>query len=276
VAAHDPLVDVTSHPTLATAVDVLEEWNAYLADVARIYPNGQYDPAYSPSRGQPGMSIFFQWWYALKRNLWGGGAGGSPAGAFVGAVNFADRSIDGNDYLDETTYNMFLHVLDPASSGVPQHFSGDYFGGHRDELVVQSLVEAIALLGGTGPLPQLGYGLCNGDRAETPGFGTPDPRSWGWQPPQNLDFDCLDNFADSLLAFGTQPTTFGRAAEENRSTYMQALDVDPKRIVGENVMPPGQSGYIRHLANGAGVADVHMGDQAELFRTYTYKAMQLR
>jgi penicillin amidase len=276
VAARDPLVDPASHPTLATALDVLDAWNAYLADVSRIYPSGHYDPAYSPSRGQPGMSIFFQWWYALKRNLWGGGSGGSPAGAFVGAVNFSERGIDGNDYRDETTYNMLLHLLDPASAGVPQHFTGDYFGGHRDELIVQSLVEAITLLGGTGPLPELSFDLCNGERAETPGFGTPDPRSWGWQPAQNLDFDCLDNFADPLLALGTAPTSFGRAPEENRSTYMQALDVSPKRIVGENVMPPGQSGYIRHLSDGTGLADPHMGDQAELFRTYTYKAMRLR
>jgi len=255
---------------------VLDEWNAYLADVSQIYSGGHHDPAYSPSRGQAGMSIFFQWWYAVKGNLWGGGRASSAAGAFVGTVDFADRGIDGRDYLGETTYNMLLHVLDPAHSGVPLHFRGDYFGGHRDELVVQSLNQAIALLGGTGPLPELGYGRCDGSRAETPGFGTPDPRSWGWQPADNLDFDCLDNFADPLLALGTQPTSFGRAPEENRSTYMQALEVGGKAVVGENVMPPGQSGYIRHLSNGQGIADPHMGDQADLFRSYQYKPMRLR
>ncbi len=276
VAAGSPLVDPATHPTLATAVDTLDEWNAFLADPSKILAGGHFDPAYSPSRGQAGMSIFFQWWYALKRDLWGGGAGGSAAGAFVGGVNFSDRGIDGRDYLGETTYNMFLHVIDPAGSGVPQRFRGDYFGGHPDELVVQGLNEAIALLSGTGPLPELGFGRCDGSRADTPGFGTPDPRSWGWQPPPGLDFDCLDNFADPLLALGTQPTSFGRAPEENRSTYMQALDVGPKAVVGANVMPPGQSGYIRHLPDGQGVADPHMGDQADLFRTYTYKPMQLR
>jgi Penicillin amidase len=277
VAANSPVVDPATHPTLATAVDVLDAWNAYLADTTKIYPDGHYDPAYSPSRGQPGMSIFFQWWYALKRDLWGGGAGGSPAGAFVGTVNFGDHSIDGNDYVDETTYNMFLHLLEGAAAGVPQHFQGDYFGGHRNELIVQAVNRAIALLGGTAPLPQMGYGLCSGGSASTPGFGTPDPRSWGWQPPQSLDFDCLDNFADPLLALGTKPTHFGRAPEENRSTYMQALEVGRRRIVGENVMPPGQSGYIQHLPDdGSGLADPHMGDQADLFRTYKYKPMLLR
>ena len=33
---------------------------------------------------------------------------------------------------------MFLHLLEGAAAGVPQHFTGDYFGGHRDELVVQA------------------------------------------------------------------------------------------------------------------------------------------
>src|SRR5262249_38886191 len=178
VAAGSPEVDPATHPTLATAVTILDEWNASLADLSKIYPDGHYDPAYSPSRGQPGMSIFFQWWYAMKGNVWGGGTAGSANGAFVGTVDFSDQSIDGNDYLDETTYNMFLHVLEPATSGVPQHFKGDYFGGRRDEIIVQSLNQAIALLGGTGPLPQMGYGLCSGDRAEVPGFGTPDPHGW--------------------------------------------------------------------------------------------------
>src|SRR5262249_31103328 len=115
----------------------------------------------------------------------------------------------------------------------------------------------------------------SGAGASTPGFGTPDPRSWSWQPPPSLDFDCLDNFADPLLALGTKPTSFGRAPEENRSTYMQALEVG-RRITGENVMPPGQSGYIHPLPDGSGLADPHMGDQAGLFRSYTYKPMLLR
>jgi len=272
-AANDPLVDPGTYPTLGTAVTVLGDWLAYLNDVSQIYPDGHYSPTYEPSRGQAGMSILFQWWYAFKKNLWGGGM--NPGEAFVGTVNFSDTAIDGNDYLDETTYNMFLHVLEPLTSGVPQRFTGDYFGGHRDEIIVESLNDAIALLAGTGPLPRLGYGQCSGGGVNTPGFSDPDPNHWGWQPPQNLDFDCLDDFADPLLALGTQPTTFGKAPEENRSTYMQALDLG-KPIVGENVIPPGQSGFIHHLGPFQGQADAHMGDQADLFRTYTYKPMKLQ
>src|SRR5262249_23733766 len=252
VAANSPVVDPATHPTLATAIDVLDEWNAYLADTTKIFPDGHYDPAYSPSRRQPGMSIFFQWWYALKRDLWGGGAGGSPAGAFVGTVNFGDHGIDGNDYVDETTYNMFLHLLAGAAAGVPQHFKGDYFGGHRNELIVQAGNRAVALLGGAGAVPPIGFGPWSGGGGHAPRVRPARPPPWGGRPPPALDFDCLDNFADPLLALGTKPTAFGRAPEENRSTYMQALEVGRRGIVGANVQPPGQSGYIQHLPDGSG------------------------
>ena len=36
-------------------------------------------------------------------------------------MNFADTAIDGHSYLDETTYNMFLHLLEGQTAGVPQH-----------------------------------------------------------------------------------------------------------------------------------------------------------
>jgi len=272
VATSDPLVDATMHPTLADAVTILGDWLAYLNDLTQIYPGGHYGATYNPSRGQPGMSIFFQWWYAVKKNLWGGGM--NPGEPFVGTVNFSNTAIDGGDYLDETTYNMFLHLLEGASAGVPQHFTGDYFGGHRDEVIVESLNDAIALLAGAGPLPRMSYGACDGSRVDVPGFGDPDPHHWGWQPPQNLDFDCLDSFADPVFASGTNPTSFGKAPEENRSTYMQALELG-RVITGENVIPAGESGYIHEIASGP-EADPHMGDQAELFRTFTYKPMRLR
>src|SRR5262249_40079935 len=150
-------------------------WNAYLDDTTATYPpdgTGHYASDYSPSLGQPGMSIFFQWWYAFKANLFGGGVRSDEP--FVGRVNFADTSIDGNSYLGETTYNMVLHFLQGSLSGVPQQYSGDYFGGHRDEIIIESLNDAIGLLQGSAPLPQLDYSSCLGNRIDTPGFGTSD------------------------------------------------------------------------------------------------------
>ncbi|HXJ35523.1 MAG TPA: penicillin acylase family protein [Candidatus Eisenbacteria bacterium] len=271
LASSDPLVDPTTHPTLQQVMQILFDWNRYLTDTSQIFVGGHYAPGYNPSRGQPGMSIFFQWWYAMKKNLWGGGR---PGATYVGTVDFSDSGIDGNDYLGETTYNMLLHVLRGAQSGVPQRYAGDYFGGHRDQMIVQSLNDAIALLSGTGPLPEMGFGTCDGSGGSVSGFGTPDPTAWGWQPPADLDFDCLDSFADPLLATGTMPTGFGKAPSENRSTYMQALELGSP-IRGENVLPPGQSGFLQQQGAGIAKADPHMGDQAELFRTFTYKPMQL-
>ena len=57
---------------------------------------------------------------------------------------------------------------------------------------------------------------------------------------------------------------------------MQALEVGRRSVVGANVLPPGQSGFIQDLPDGSGLADPHMGDQADLFRSYTYKPMLLR
>ncbi len=270
-SANDPLVDPGTHPTLGQVVQILVDWNAYLADTSQIFANGHYSPTYNPSRDQAGMSIFFQWWYALKQNLWGGGMPGAP---YVGTVDFTDTAIDGNDYLGETTYNMLLHVLRGAQSGVPQQYAGDYFGGNRDRIIVESLNDAIALLSGTAALPEMGFGKCDGSSDAVHGFGTADPTAWKWQPPVDLDYDCLDDFANNLLAAGTKPTSFGKAPSENRSTYMQALEL-AKPIRGVNVIAPGQSGFIKHLAFLSGEADPHMGDQAELFRTFTYKPMLL-
>jgi hypothetical protein len=114
--------------------------------------------------------------------------------------------------------------------------------------------DAITLLSGADALPEIGFGTCAGTSDAVHGFGT------------------LDNFANNLLALETKPTTFGKAPSENRSTYMQVLEL-ARPIRGENVTPPGQSGYIKHL--GMGEADAHMGDQAALFRTFTYKPMLL-
>src|SRR5262249_50661515 len=115
---------------------------------------------------------------------------------------------------------------------------------------------------------------CAGTSDAVHGFGTADPTQWGWQPPQDLDFDCLDDFANNLLALGTKPTTFGKAPSENRSTYMQALEL-ARPIRGENVIAPGQSGYITPRAPLRGEADAHRGDRGALFRMFANKPMRL-
>jgi len=275
LAQASPLTDPSMHPLLADAVFTLNEWNNLLNDTTKIFPPdgaGHYDATYSPSIGQPGLSILFQWWYAFKQNLFGGGM--HPNEAFVGTINFSDHSIDGNDYQGETTYNMALHILEGAQSGVPQAYSGDYFGGHRDEIFIESLNDAVTLLQGTAPLPRLSYGTCAGGHVDTFGFGTSDLSLWGYQGPSNLDFDCLDNLGDHMFAAGTLPTHFGTAPEHNRSTYMQYMTLS-QPPVGFNVIAPGQSALVRHTAQATGLVAAHVGDQVPLFRNFQYKPMVL-
>lgn len=262
-----PLTDPQAHPHLADALNTLVGWNDYLNDTSKIYPpdgTGHYDPNYSPFIGQPGLSILFQWWYAFKTNLFGGGM--TPGTPYVGTINFAG-------YLGETTYNMVLHIIEGAESGVPQQYTGDYFGGHRDEIFIESLNQAIDLLQGSAPLPRLSYGTCNG-HTDVLGFGTSDISLWRWPVRNNLDFDCLGSLTDSTFVAGTLPTHFGTAPEHNRSTYMQFLSAS-QPPQGFNVIAPGQSAYIRHLKPGVGKASGHVGDQADLFRTFQYKPMLL-
>ncbi len=269
-----PLSDPHTHPLLADALFVLNQWNNLLVDTAQIYPpdgTGHYNPAYSPSLDQAGMSILFQWWYAFKKNLFGGGV--AAGDQFVGTVNFSDTSIDGSDYLGETTYNMALHILDGAQSGVPQQYTGDYFGGHRDEIIIESLNAAVEFLQGTGALPRLSYGTCSGN-FDTPGFGTSDISLWGWQPLQDWDFDCLGTLTDPTFVRGTLPTHFGTAATQNRSTYMQAVSVS-RPPQGVNVLAPGENATIRHRPVGIGRVGPHFGDQADLFRNFQFKPMML-
>jgi penicillin G amidase len=238
VAAHDPIVDPATHPDLAQAVRTLADWDDYT------------------TLGSPAMSIFMNFLEALERNVFEGGT--FPGEQYTGAVNFSDGSLGMGTYGGlggYATYNFLYHILAHVRGIVPCGtlcYSGDYFAGHRDQILVQSVNDAIAILSGTGT--QLGQNV--------PGFGTPDISAWGYEPAQDTDWDSLDP-----LAAGVH-TNCGTSASQNRSTYMQAIDMRPP-VVGVNVLPPGQSGFI----SAAGVPSPHLCDQVGLFDSFTYKPM---
>ncbi|MGO9484716.1 MAG: hypothetical protein ACLPX9_09065, partial [Rhodomicrobium sp.] len=131
-------------------------------------------------------------------------------------------------------------------------YTGDYFAGNEDRILIESVNDAITILSGTGT--QLGQ--------DVPGFGTPDIADWGYKPAQDTNWNDLDP-----LAIGVT-TNCGTSASQNRSTYMQAIDMN-SRVTGQNVLPPGQSGYISFK----GVPSPHFCDQVNLFNTFTYKTM---
>jgi penicillin G amidase len=199
--------------------------------------------------GSVAMSINTQWMQTLEDRLFG------PNGVVPFAAN-------GQDFTGKGTFNLLWHALDGTGGLVPcNHMCStiDYFGGHPDVIMVQALDDAMARLAGTGVLPGT-HGAA--------GFGTPDISKWGWIAAQNQDWSDLDPIANAAADLGllTKPN-LGHSATQNRSTWMQAMDVAPRGITGVSVLPPGESGFI----DKNGTFSPHFADQVPLFDTFTYK-----
>ena len=240
LAAHSALTDPATHPDLAPAIRRLARWNG----VATI--------------GNPAMSIFMNFLEAYERNVFEGGL--NPGEKYTGKVNFSDGSLNLGTFGGlggMGTYNMLFHILDHTKSVEPCRtlcYRGGYFAGHREQLLIESLNDAIGILSGTGT--QLGQ--------DVPGFGTPNIAKWGYRPARDQNWDSLDPLAQAAGVV----THCGVSASQNRSTFMMAIDVS-RRMTGQDVLPPGQSGFI----SASGVPSAHLCDQVHLFDTFTYKNM---
>jgi penicillin amidase len=240
-AAHSPLTDPATHPDLAGAVSALEHWNGVT------------------TLGSPAMSIFMNFLEAFEENVFEGGA--LPGEQYTGTVNFSDASLGLGTFGGlggMGTYNLLYHILAGTSGIVPcgtlcYQADGGYFGGHQDQLLIESLNNAITILSGTGT--QLGQ--------DVPGFGTTHIADWGYQPAEDVNWTSL---LDPLAAGVT--TSCGISPAQNRSTFMMAVDVGPT-VTGQDLLPPGESGFI----SAAGVPSPHMCDQVSLFNDFTYKPM---
>lgn len=236
--AGDPVADPKTHPRLAQAIALLRSWDR------------------NKSLGSPAMSIFVQWMGSLQRNLFGGGA--LPGEPLRGEVNLSDESLGIDSQLGRATYNLEYHILAGTRGLDPCDrlcFGRDYFAGERSRILVQSLNDAIARLSGTGELL---------DANGATGFGTDEPLRWRWKPVRDIDWNDLNPIADGL------PTRLGTSPSQERSTYMQMLELSTP-IRGRNVLPPGQSGFISR----GGALSPHFGDQITLFDSFRYKPMRL-
>src|SRR5579859_1633394 len=238
VAAHDPIASPATHPDLRPAIGALAHWNGV------------------STLGSPAMSIFMNFLEAYERNVFEGGL--NPGEQYTGKVNFSDGSLGLGTYGGlggMATYNLLYHALSHTVGVLPCHtlcYQGGYFAGHRDQLLVESLNDAITILSGTGT--QLGQNV--------PGFGTTDIAKWGFQPAQDQNWDSLDPLAAGIT------THCGTSASQNRSTFMMAVDVGPT-VTGQDELPPGQSAFI----SAAGTPSPHLCDQVGLFNDFRYKDM---
>ena len=237
-AANSPLTDPATHPDLAPAVQALAHWD----DVTTL--------------GSPAMSIFMNFLEAFERNVF---EGGTFAGEqYTGAVDFSDAGLGLGTFGGlggMGTYNFLYHILAHTEGVLPCGtlcYRGSYFAGHEDQLLVESLNDAISILSGTGT--QLGQ--------DVPGFGTTDIAQWGYRPAQDQDWDSLDPLAVGVT------THCGTSASQNRSTFMMAVDVGPA-VTGQDELPPGESGFI----SAAGMPSAHLCDQVGPFNDFSYKPM---
>jgi penicillin amidase len=272
----DPLITFTSSSLITQAVTIMEQWNNYLTDTTKIFSPAGYSitpgvSGYIPVIGQPGMMIFAKWGEEIRDILYGNMFNG----------------ISG-----ETTYNMLLHLLKyPNIGGVPLSFTGttgNYITGtggeftqgsyyafakgpytDRDHIIIYALQQAISQLQNQNP--------ASGGQFPS-NFNPSDPTTWGYIPVNDINFDEMDSFASPantiLAGGGVSPTNFGTAPSQNRSTYMQVINLtDP--IFGENVLAPGENGFIQFNPNGTGTVGPNFGDQIELFKSFTYKPMNI-
>ena len=239
-AAQSPLTDPATHPDLAGAIATLLRWNGV------------------STLGSPAMSIFMNFLEAYERNVFEGGLNAGEQ--YTGRVNFSDASLKMGTFGGlggMGTYNLLYHILAHTRGVQPCGtlcYQGDYFAGHRDELLVESLNDAITILSGTGT--QLGQ--------DVPGFGTADIARWGYRPAVDQNWNSLDPLAQAASVV----THCGASPSQNRSTFMMAVEAD-RAMTGQDVLPPGQSGFI----SATGLPSPHLCDQVHLFDSFTYKNM---
>jgi len=238
VAAHDPIVSPATYPDLQPAIRALARWNGVT------------------TLGSPAMSIFMNFLEAYEHNVFEGGL--NPGEQYTGKINFGDGSLGLGTFGGlggMATYNLLYHILHQTQGMVPCStlcYQGDYFAGHGDQLLVESLNDAITILSGTGPQPGQAVN----------GFGTTDIAKWGFQPALDHDWGSLDPLAVGIT------TNCGSSATQNRSTFMMAVDAG-RTLTGQDELPPGQSGFI----SAAGTPSPHLCDQVGLFNDFRYKDM---
>jgi penicillin amidase len=211
------------------AVLMMKEWDRYRWDLDK---DGFYD--------SPAQTIFQKWLPTMLKNtfqddfksfFWMVSSAGYPSTPPSGSTNV------------QTGVKILYHALSGENSTVPNEY--DFFNGIDPlQVVLNSLTEAIGAL--------------------TTQYG-PDMSTWKLPVvPQKFFFK---NFYGVPQANADEELTL--PINMNRGTENHMVMLKPGEIQGENVCPPGQSGFVAP----DGTRDPNYSNQLELYENFESKPM---
>lgn len=185
----------------------------------------------------PGQAIFEYWLTQMLKDTfeeWFGEHFGRlayeyPRGPMAGSINVPGGA------------KVLLHVLEGEDAAVAM--SQDYLEGLTpEEAMKESLTGALGTLSGE-----------QGEDMEA------------WKVPVTVQKFGTNNFAGVPQGFQEPPEIL----YQNRGTQNHIVVLDEEGVRGENVNPPGQSGFV----SLAEEKSLHFNDQMELYENFNYKTM---
>ena len=152
-----------------------------------------------------------------------------------------------HDFTGKATFNLLWHALDGTRGLVP---CDRHVRDHR--LLRRQARPSSWRRPSTMRWRCCRAPTCSRARTARTASERPTSRNGDGSPAQNKDWSDLDPIAERRCRprAARQARPRARACTENRSTWMQSMDVGPADITGVSVLPPGESGFIskqRHL-----------------------------
>ena len=93
---------------------------------------------------------------------------------------------------------------------------------------------------------------------------------WGWVAYPNKDWSDLDPIANTAADLGLlSKPDLGHSATQNRSTWMQAIDIGPQTSPASTYSRPARA----DSSDKAGTFSPHFADQVPSFYGFVYKPM---
>jgi penicillin amidase len=210
-------------PRIAAAKQYLEEWDDFRVD-------GDKDEKYDT----PAVAIWDAWWVSVLKNTFE-----DELGEYYSFVS--PSSLRNGQDIYRSGAPLFVRALQGSDAALPP--SRDYFNGQRDEVLLNSLIQALDQLEGE--------------------FGTGDISQWKKEI-QTYPF---------IPSFMGMPTSEGEidvtVIYMDRGTQEHLVELKKLIPSGLNIVPPGQSAFIDANQN----VSPYFDDQIDLYNNWEYKNM---